>query len=300
LAKTDLRAAGDPPAPDLPQKTHAPSNRAAAKRLFDQGAQAFKKNAYHRAIERFNRFAALMPDEAKGHYNLAICYHRLNRGAKALTHAKRAAELGADAALKILPRIQAKMCPRPRPHTPRSADRPLTGDGDDPAGVGAAQIDGTIDARGSAAVWDADELGEEITQCAPVGAPEKYRQRARQDPIVPERAAGTGTGKGAAAPGNGPGDAVSEHFLRDERLKTIFDLGRSAVEDNEYFQAIQHFTTATHLAPQDPRGFYHLAEVSFRLRFYETAREHAKRAIELGSSGAKEIMSRIDALRVPA
>jgi hypothetical protein len=40
--------------------------------------------------------------------------------------------------------------------------------------------------------------------------------------------------------------------------------------------------------------------VSFQLRFYETARQHANRAIELGSAAANNILSQISALQVPA
>ena len=97
-----------------------------------------------------------------------------------------------------------------------------------------------------------------------------------------------------------PDKGDPEQFFQNERLKNIFKLGQIAVENKEYLKAIQHFTKITHLAPQDPRGYYHLAEVSFQLRFYETARQHANRAIELGSTAAKNILNQISALQVPA
>ena len=281
-----------------------PGEPAAAKQFFADGMAAYQKKEYRPAVEHFRAFVALMPDEPKGHYNLAILHYRLKEYETALDCARRAQDLGGGSAQKIIQKIESKMA-RQRSSTEKSSVVDATqGLFEDRMNFPVTEIDDSTGAENTASIWDSDELGEEINQSLFSAATEENQNGKKDDLIVFDSAAlddknfaeDEATGSSTTV----TDESDPEQFFQNERLKNIFKLGQIAVEKKEYLKAIQHFTKVTHLAPQDPRGYYHLAEVSFQLRFYETARQHANRAIELGSAAAKNILSQISALQVPA
>jgi tetratricopeptide (TPR) repeat protein len=92
-----------------------------------------------------------------------------------------------------------------------------------------------------------------------------------------------------------PAPGTEESEVEDDESCEYFALGLAASDQKEYLKAIQYFTKFTNLSPEDPRGFYNLAVVSYRLKFYETAHEHAKHALELGSEPAKRLIGKIEA-----
>ena len=103
--------------------------------------------------------------------------------------------------------------------------------------------------------------------------------------------AGDNGNKKAKGKGSGGSDTAGNE---------VFSLGLAASEKKEYLKAIRYFKHFTQLSPQDPRGFYNLAVVSYRLKSYETAREHAKRALDLGSKPAARILNKLKAMQVAA
>jgi tetratricopeptide (TPR) repeat protein len=281
-----------------------PGDSVAAKQFFADGMAAYQKKEYRPAVEHFRGFVTLMPDEPKGHYNLAILHYRLNEYEAALDCARRAHDLGGGSAQKIIQRIESKMARQQSSEEKNVAAYSTQGLIEDRMHFPVTEIDDSTGAEDTASIWDADELGEEIKQSLFTTGTEENQNGKRDDMILFDSAAlddknsagDEATGSSATVPGEGD----TEQFFQNERLKNIFKLGQAAIDNKEYLKAIQHFTKVTHLAPQDPKGYYHLAEVSFQLRFYETARQHANRAIELGSTAAKNILSQISALQVPA
>ncbi len=281
-----------------------PVDPAAAKQLFADGMAAYQKQAYRPARESFRRFVALMPAEPQGHYNLSILHYRLKEYEAALDCARRAQDLGSGSARRIIQKIESKL------ERQRSSDEISNAvyaprvSCEDPVRFPAADSNGSYGAHDAASIWAADDLGEEINQSL-FPAVAEAKPISRKDELIVFGSAAPDATDGAQVKAAGsvaavPGEAEAEQFFKNERLNTIFKLGQTAVENKEYLKAINHFTKVTHLAPQDPRGYYHLAEVSFHLRFYETAREHALRALELGSGAAKDILDRITALQTPA
>jgi tetratricopeptide (TPR) repeat protein len=265
---------------------------------------AYQKKDYRPAVEHFQGFVALMPDEPKGHYNLAILHYRLKEYEMALKCARRAQDLGGGSAQKIIKKIESKIA-RQRSSDEKTAVADAThGLFEDRMNFPETEIDESTGAEDTASIWDADELEEEINQSFFSAATEENQNGKKDDLIVFDSAALDGKNfaedEAAGSSTTVPEEREPEQLFQDDRLKNIFKLGQVAVENKEYLKAIQHFTKLTHLAPQDPRGYDHLAEVSFRLRFYETARQHANRAIELGSAAAKDILRQISALQVPA
>ncbi|MGW8187105.1 MAG: tetratricopeptide repeat protein, partial [Desulfobacterales bacterium] len=289
------------PIPTVPDE---PGDSAAARQFFADGMAAYQKKDYRPAVEHFQGFVALMPDEPRGHYNLAILHYRLKEYEMALKSARRAQDLGGGSAQKIIQKIESKMARQ------RSSDEknPIVdatqGLYEDRMNFPETEIDDSSSSEDTASIWDADELGEEINQSFFTAATEEHQNGKKDDLIVFDSAAlgNKNFAEGEAAGNSTPGSKEQdpEPFFQDDRLKNIFELGQVAVENKEYLTAIKHFTKLTHLAPRDPRGYFHLAEVSFQLRFYETARQHANQAIELGSAAAKDILSQISALQVPA
>jgi tetratricopeptide (TPR) repeat protein len=231
-------------------------------------------------------------------------HYRLKEYETALDCARRAQELGGGSAQKIIQKIESKMAPQRSSNEKSAVVDAAQGLFEDQMNFPVTEIDDSTGAGDIASIWDSDELGEEINQSLFSAANEENQNGKKDDLIVFDSAAlddknfaeDEATGSSATV----TDESDPEQFFQNERLKNIFKLGQIAVEKKEYLKAIQHFTKVTHLAPQDPRGYYHLAEVSFQLRFYETARQHANRAIELGSVAAKNIINQINALQVPA
>ncbi len=290
------------PFPTVPDER--PGDPTAAKQFFADGMAAYQKKDYRPAVEHFRGFVALMPDEPKGHYNLAILHYRLKEYETALDCARRAQDLGGGSAQKIIQKIESKIA-RQRSSDEKSAVADATQElFEDRMNFPATEIDDSTGTEDTASIWDADELGEEINHSLFSAATEENQNSKKDDLIVFDSAAlddkNFAEDETAGSSATVPDESDPEQFFQNERLKNIFKLGQIAVGNKEYLKAIQHFTKVTHLAPQDPRGYYHLAEVSFQLRFYETARQHANRAIELGSTAAKNILSHISALQVPA
>ncbi|MGD8970809.1 MAG: tetratricopeptide repeat protein, partial [Desulfobacterales bacterium] len=288
----------------FPMVPDEPGDSAAAKQFFADGTFAYRKKEYRPAVEHFRGFVALIPDDPKGHYNLAILHYRLKEYETALDCARRALDLGGGSAQKIIQKIESKIA-RQRSSDEKSAvadtEQALF---EDRMNFPVTEIDESTGTEDAASIWDADDLGEEINQSLFSAATEENQNSKKDDLIVFDSAAlndkNFAEGEAAGSSGTVAEEGDPERFYQDERLKNIFKLGQTAVENKEYLKAIQHFTKVTHLAPQDPRGYCHLAEVSFQLRFYETARQHAKRAIDLGSVAAKNILSQISALQIPA
>ncbi len=293
--------ASQKPFPTVPDE---PGDSAAAKQFFADGMAAYQKKEYRPAVEHFRGFVALMPDEPKGHYNLAILHYRLKEYETALDCARRAQDLGAGSTQKIIQKIESKIA-RQRSLDEKNAVVDATQRlFEDRMNFPVTEIDDSTGAEDTASIWDADELGEEINQSLFSVVTEENQNGKKDDLIVFDSAAlddkNFAEDEAAGSSTTVPDEGDPEQFFQNERLINIFKLGQIAIDNKEYLKAIQHFTKVTHLAPQDPRGYYHLAEVSFQLRFYETARQHANRAIELGSAAAKNILSQIGALQVPA
>ena len=170
-----------------------------------------------------------------------------------------------------------------------------------------------------AVIWDADELEEESHP--PNGKLTPQKDRTDDDIIVFDSAFETPRSQstGFQPAQDGTNDPKNSHqkseyksrprpqkpedmlpSFENEKAGLSFQMGLESMNKTEYLKAVQHFTKVTNLEPEDPRGFYYLAIVSYRLKFYETAREHALRAKELGLKSAKRILDKIEARQVAA
>jgi tetratricopeptide (TPR) repeat protein len=164
-------------------------------------------------------------------------------------------------------------------------------------------------------VWDADDMEEEVDTSEihpPLTGDETaddvivFDSAAPPEPATPQgatpppaAAASTNTDAPKGQTGN---DADQKKKAQGGEIpgSDAFSLGLAASEKKEYLKAIRYFKKFTELSPRDPRGYYNLAVVSYRLKSYETAREHAQQAFRLGSKPAAKILKKLKNMKVAA
>jgi tetratricopeptide (TPR) repeat protein len=165
-------------------------------------------------------------------------------------------------------------------------------------------------------VWDADDMEEEVDtseiQSPLIGGETAddvivFDSAAPTEPAAPPGAALSPTA--TDSPGtDAPKDQTGNDADQKQKVRAggeipgsdAFSLGLAASEKKEYLKAIRYFKKFTELSPQDPRGYYNLAVVSYRLKSYETAQEHAKQAFRLGSKPAAKILKKLKKMKAAA
>ena len=299
-----------------------------ANKCFSMAMEASQKKDYPEAIACFEQYVEQLPDEPKGYYNLAILHYRARDYDKASECANRALQLGAKSSQKIIDRIESKRSQiKSDKHTDTNKDV-LSNLLNDSLNFPSTDLDSPAGDDETASIWDADELDGDISQPLVSDGVADGSFGKKDDVIVFDSAMELGnnsTQPDEVSPDNKPsiselkvtalhrtpqhGSDVNgnESIGADDsgllspgengRVQNLFTLGEKAIENNEFLKAIKHFTKVTHLAPEDPRGYYYLALVSCRLKFFETAREHATRAIEMGSEPAKKVLEEINTLQ---
>ncbi len=300
-----------------------------ASQYFSLAMTASRNKDYPEAIACFEKYVEQLPDEPKGHYNLAILHYRRQEYDKASEYANRALHLGGKSSQKIIDKIESKRSQENSSAPETSGDDALSMLLNDNLNFPASELQNLAGDDDTASIWDADELEGDISPSLIAEATADNSFGTQDDVIVFNSTMAPGNGD-KTAKGTLPGDNPSLDDLKisalrhsppggsarldakaddvseldndgtntssdNGRLKNLFNLGQKAIESNEFLKAIKHFTKVTHLAPKDPRGYYYLAVVSCRLKFFETAREHATHAIELGSEPAKKVLEEIAA-----
>ena len=302
-----------------------------ANKCFTMAMEASQKKDYPEAIACFEKYIEQLPDEPKGYYNLAILYYRTHDYDKASECANRALQLGAKSSQKIIDKIESKRSlENSGKHTDANKDV-LSNLLNDSLNFPTTGLDTPAGDDETASIWDADELDGDISQSLisdgttdtsfgnkddvivfdSVMEPKKDSSQPEENspdgkPSVEElkiTALHRKSQQRSEANDNDSIGADDSGLIspgENGRVQNLFTLGEKAIENNEFLKAIKHFTKVTHLAPEDPRGYYYLALVSCRLKFFETAREHATRAIEMGSEPAKKVLEEINTLQTPA
>ncbi|MGA9477795.1 MAG: tetratricopeptide repeat protein, partial [Desulfobacterales bacterium] len=79
-----------------------------AKTQFERGKLACQRKDYAKAVDSFNRYLELSPNDPRGPYNLAILHYRLKDYTRAAANARKALDLGYTAADRIMAKIKTK------------------------------------------------------------------------------------------------------------------------------------------------------------------------------------------------
>ena len=83
-----------------------------AKAHFESGKLACERKDYAKAVDSFNRYLELSPNDPRGPYNLAILHYRLKEYTRAEANARKALDLGYTAADRIMAKIKTKTEPK--------------------------------------------------------------------------------------------------------------------------------------------------------------------------------------------
>jgi tetratricopeptide (TPR) repeat protein len=232
-----------------------------AREYFSLGLKAFEQKEFHQAIDYFTKVTELLPNARRSFIRLAALYYRLNDYDMAQIHANKALDLGSASAKRILEKIKHKQAEEAKKSSAIEYDDTVS---EMP----------TFDNLQEVSPKDVEkQAGEES------GAflrDKKDAQKARATQASPQTA------------------RAKDSHPKGANAKKHFTLGVKAFEKKEYPKAVEHFTRVTQLLPQAPRSFMRLAVLYYRLKDYENARNHAQKALDLGSEEAQRILEKID------
>ncbi len=277
------------------------SKSVSVKELVAQGLSAVKQKNYYEAIDYFIQVTEQMPNARRSLLRIAVLFYRLKDFEAARTYAKRALDLGAESAKRILTKIdKEQLAISGETISEENAESPteeaiIWGADDfeeDSAGAEAVKVGQSDEFAGE---QDVIIFGQQTKDAdRQEGSPVE-----KEDSTSPDDEPSTETvaldfqtlqdlvnsKKPTASPENSPGTSAAKKY---------FSLGLKAFEQKEYHSAIDYFTKVTELLPNARRSFIRLAALHYRLKEYEAARKYAKRALDLGSKSAQRILEKIE------
>ena len=84
-----------------------------------------------------------------------------------------------------------------------------------------------------------------------------------------------------------------EKIDQKDDARKYMALGVEATEQKDYHKAVEHFSKAVEILPDNAAGFCNLAILHYQLENYNTARKHAEKALNLGLHSAQSILNKI-------
>ncbi|MBT8358544.1 MAG: tetratricopeptide repeat protein, partial [Deltaproteobacteria bacterium] len=225
-----------------------------ARRFMAFGVEAATHKHYREAIEHFNKSVEIFPENAAGFCNLAVLNYRLKEYESAHRYAKRAIELGSPSAIQILEKIKAVMAVGKKSPAKFQPDAEIEK-------LKSSHIGNKYKRDAFFIESDDDTLAEFIKV-------EKENQAdLAVDVSLREKDA-----------------VVNDHFKR----------GLVAFEEKKFRKAIGYFNKVVKLLPNGVPSYIHLTKIHYYLGEYEQARQHAKKAFDLGDHTLKPILNKID------
>jgi tetratricopeptide (TPR) repeat protein len=259
------------------------------------GQEALKKEDYDNAIECFLKVVDILPTAGTVVLNLADLYFLKKEYEAARKYAAQALELGEEGATVVLDKINAVIAP--------DAGMPsVEKNREEVAEDVTARKEGYK--KGSEEIaLESDDYAKPHTKAAEQ-EPEQEIVDELQDTIWIELDALNEAID--STEDTAPGvieDAVSKDD--DEKIDQKKDdarkytsLGVEAAGQKDYYKAIEHFSKAVEILPDNAAGFCNLAVLNYRLKEYETAYRDAQKAIYLGSPSATQILEKIKLVMV--
>jgi len=259
------------------------------------GQEALKKEDYDNAIEYFLKVVDILPTAGTVVLNLANLYFLKKKYEAARKYAVQALELGEVGATVVLDKINAVLAPdtgMPSVEKNREEDAE----------------DGT--ARKAGYKKGSEEIALESDDYA-----KPHLKAVEQEPeqeIVDELEDTIWIELDAlneaidSTEDTAPGVIEDAVFKDDDEkidqkkddARKYTSLGVEAAGQKDYHKAIEHFSKAVEILPDNAAGFCNLAVLNYRLKEYETAYRDAQKAIYLGSLSAAQILEKIKLVMV--
>jgi tetratricopeptide (TPR) repeat protein len=259
------------------------------------GQEALEREDYDNAIEHFLKVVDILPTAGTVVLNLADLYFLKKGYEAARKYAVQALELGEEGATVVLDKINAVLAPDTgMPSVEKNRE----------------EVAEDVTARKEGYKKGSEEIAPEPDDYAKPHI--KATEQEPEQEIVNELEDTIWIELDAlneaidSTEDTAPGvieDAVSKDD--DEKIDPKKDearkytsLGVEAAGQKDYHKAIEHFSKAVEILPDNAAGFCNLAVLHYRLKEYETAYRDAQKAIYLGSRSATQILEKIKLVMV--
>ncbi len=247
---------------------------------FRLGVAALEKKEFHKAIWHFNEVVELLPNGIPSYIHLATIHYSLGQYPQARKYAEKAFDLGDYTLKPILEKIDAKLAEEsaPSPSTKsmglKEREKPAEAieDTEEEPEVPESHADAEPDKK---AVEDESEP-ETIVEMPDVESIE---------PVALAEAADSRDNKTPAS--------IEKAVSKDDDARKYMTLGVEATEQKDYHKAVEHFSKAVEILPDNAAGFCNLAILQYQLEDYKTARKHAEKSLNLGLHSAQSILTKI-------
>ncbi|MBW2562531.1 MAG: tetratricopeptide repeat protein [Deltaproteobacteria bacterium] len=231
------------------------------------GQKALEKEDYDNAIEHFLKVVDILPTAGTVVLNLADLYFLKKEYEAARKYAAQALDLGEEGATVVLDKINSVL-------------------------------------ETDAGMLSVEKNREEVAEDEEDREPEQEIIDDLQDTICIELDA---LNEAIDSTDNTTPDVIEEAVSKDDDEKIdqkkddarkYTSLGVEAASQKDYHKAIEHFSKAVEILPDNAAGFCNLAVLNYRLKEYETAYRDAQKAIYLGSPSATQILEKIKLVMV--
>jgi len=241
------------------------------------GREALKKEDYDNAIKYFLKVVEILPTSGAVVLNLADLYFLKKDYETARKYAALALELGEESATSVLGEIDTALATDKSLPSKEKSEKPAAPAKDDNEKPQTKAIDIKPEEE------EADDL--ENTVFIELDALNEALDSAKN--ITP----------GSIEVDVSLDDDGKPDQTKDDAIK-FMAFGVEAATHKHYREAIEHFSKAVEIFPENAAGFCNLAILNYRLKEYEPAHRYAERAIALGSPSAIQILEKIKAVIV--
>jgi len=254
---------------------------------FRLGLAAVENKEFRTAIEHFNKVVELLPNGIPSYIHLTKAHYYLGEYPQASKYAKKAIALGDYTLKPILEKLDAKLA--------KESAHPSTGsmelkEQEKPAEA----IEGTEEEPeelGSHADAEPDKKAMEDGPGPKVMV--KIPDVEFVEPVALAKAADSSENTTPGSIEKAVSKGEGEKNDQEDNARKYMALGVEAAGQKEYYKAVEHFSKAVEILPDNAVGFFNLALFHYHLENYNTACKHAEKALNLGLNPAQSLLEKI-------
>jgi len=253
---------------------------------FKLGLAAVEKKEFRKAIEHFNKVVELLPNGIPSYIHLTKTHYYLGEYPQARKHAEKAFDLGDYTLKPILEKIDAKLA--------NESAHPSTGsvelkEREKPAEA----IEGTKEESEEPESHADAEPDKKAMEDEP--GPKVKAKMPDVEFIKPVALAKTADSTQDTTPGSiekAVSKDADEKTDKKNDAKKYMALGVEAAGQQDYHNAVEHFSKVVEILPDSAVGFFNLALFHYHLKNYNTACKHAEKALNLGLNSAQSLLEK--------